>query len=453
MEFTRNNRYVFVIFFAILFFAIALRLVNITDGLWLDEIWSMVMSAPEKSTMDIINACKTDTHPPLFDLLLHYYLVVFGDNPINGRILSLLIAFMGIFATLYYTLRISKSTMAAMLAFGLISLNFFHIYYSVEGRFYTFIYLLSLSIICRIYLYYKEKKSIHLILFTLFSILIVYTHYYGAILLMAIGMVMLFLVIKKKISIKEFMYSVLVGLIVLLAFAPWLPYMFSGQEKESWMTVPSIGSFFEYLYNYSGKNPIEFLFVLVALIFSYKYWQKNVLLYALLYGTIILGFLIPWIISSIKIPMLHIRYTFIYLPSIILMVSLFWDQTTWLKMQGKRIVFSLVIISILINFFFINEYTKGLHKEPWKAISEDLARENHKDLNPIYSEVGFYLDYYLEINKHPQSKAIQQVIEGNSFYYLHSPYDENRLEVDGYEVISQMDYGKGFVLYRYRFLE
>lgn len=443
------NRNAIVVFFILLFLSISMRLVNLSDGLWLDEIWSMIMSAPSKSVMDIINACKTDTHPPLFDLILHFFLRFFGDNPINGRILALLFGFIGTFATFYYTLRISNRYSAAMIAFGLVSLSYFHIYYSEEGRFYTFIYLLSLAILSHLYLYLTEKNKMHIFLFTFFSVLLVYTHYYGIILLLALSIGVLILWFKKLIETRFFLNIVLSGVTILIVFSPWLSYMFSGQEKESWMQVPKLWNFFEYLYNYTGKNPVEFLFVLIGIFLSTGLWKTNKILYTLLYSSIVFGFLIPFLISYFKLPMLHIRYTFIYFPSIVLLVALYWDQSRLIKVNAKRFVYGIVVLSIIINFFFINDYTKGTHKEPWKEIAEDLSKKNFNTESSVYSEQEFYLNFYLSQYDHPNAFGIREVQDDDSLYYLTTPYDQSSFITEDYELIEMKDYGKGFVLFHY----
>lgn len=426
-----------------------MRLVNFTDALWLDEIWSMIMSSPEKSVGEIINACKVDTHPPLFDILLHFYLKLFGDDPLNGRVLSLLIGFLGMFATFYHSLRISKNYTAALIAFGLVSLSFFHVYYSDEGRFYTFLYILSLSVISRIYLYFKEGKSKHLVFFTISSTLIVYTHYYGIILLLAVALILLFLWFKKEIDNRKFIYSIISGVIVLLLFAPWLPFMFSGQEKESWMHAPSLSDFFEYFYNYTGKNPVEFLFLLFALFLSIKLFKKNVLLYSILYGTILLGFLIPFAISVFKIPMLHIRYTIIYFPSIILINALFWSENNWITERVKRGVYVLVVLSIFINFFFINDFINGANKESWGEIANDITKFNYEKKYAVYSEQNFYLNYFLDLNEDTRSSNLPESISEDHFWYLATPYDEKELNINGYLIKEKWDYEKGFILKLY----
>ena len=410
----------------------------------------MITSAQDKSAIDIINACKTDTHPPLYDLLLHYVLVLFGDKDITARLLSLIIGLFSIIATYYYTLKISKSHLAAFLSFSLISLSYFHIYYSNEGRFYTFLYLLSLGVIAQLYLYLKENRKSDLVLFTLFSFIISYTHYYGVILLFGLSLIVLFLWIIKEINNKTLINFIISGGIILLLFLPWLPYMFSGSEGESWMNQAGFGQFFEYLYNYTGKNPIEFTFVLLALIFSAKYWSSNKKLYSILYGSILLGFLIPLLVSYLSIPMLHIRYTLIYFPSLIILVAIFWDKTEWLNTRKKNAVFIVVFLAILINFFFINDITtEGIHKEQWKDIAIDIAKVNHDENESVYAELKHYLNYYLEKYDHKDAQTFTNY-EGEEAFWLHrTPYDSVEKLGMEFKITQSIDYGNNFVLEHY----
>ena len=441
-----KNPLLYLIVFTI---GISMRLFNLTDSLWLDEIWSMLMSGQEHSVIDIINACKTDTHPPLFDILLHYVLLI-GDEDITGRIFALFIGLLGVLATYYYTLRISKSHLASFLSFSLISFSYFHIYYSNEGRFYTFLYLLSLAVIAHLYFFLKEKSIRQLVLFVFFSILLSYTHYYGVILLFGLALVVLFLWIIKEIENRTFIKFIIGGGLILLVYLPWLPYMFSGSGNESWMNQAGLGQFFEYLYNYSGKNPVEFLFVLTAVIISFKYWKSDRILYSLLYGSILLGFIVPLVISYLSIPMLHIRYTFIYFPSLILLVAVFWEKTQLLESKKKNYLFIVVFLSILVNFFFINDITtKGIHKEPWREIASDVAKFNYGINDKVYSELDFYLNYYLIKNDHKRAQTLSMHQDEDSFWLLRTPYDSQEQIIASHKLIRVIDYGNEFVLEYY----
>ncbi len=70
-------------YLAIFLIGFAMRIVNINEGLWLDEIWLMVTSSSQNSVSGIITFCKTDSYPPLFDIILHLFLRVFGDDEIT----------------------------------------------------------------------------------------------------------------------------------------------------------------------------------------------------------------------------------------------------------------------------------------------------------------------------------------------------------------------------------
>ena len=432
--------------FTLILLGVGFRLINFTDGLWLDEIWSMVTSSVERSVTDIINDCKEDTHPPLFDLLLHYFLVLFGENEINGRVLSLIIGVIGMLTTHYYTLRITGNKTTAFLSLYLISFSYFHIYYSTEGRFYTLLYLLSLSIICQLYFYLKNNNKIQLILFLFSSLILVYTHYYGAILLLGLAIIVLILWIFKEINNKQFLRFSLSGFIILAMYSPWVPYMFARESNSSWMNAPSIFNFFEYLYGYTGKNPVEFILILLALLFSIKQFKTNKILYSLLIGNILLGFLIPFIVSYISVPMLHFRYTFIYFPSVILVTAIFWEQTTFLSNEKKKVLFFISSGSFIINFFFINDYTNGIHTEPWKEVAMEITK-NEKSV--IITEQAFHLNYYL--NKQELNSESTLKRSPSSFYFLQTPYDANTGTYSKeYKIEKSIDYGNGFVLIFYK---
>jgi uncharacterized membrane protein len=58
-------------------------------GLWLDETFSIWLS--NHSVADILRwIVKIDQHPPLYYLLLHYWMAFYGDTPYYARLLSAL---------------------------------------------------------------------------------------------------------------------------------------------------------------------------------------------------------------------------------------------------------------------------------------------------------------------------------------------------------------------------
>jgi uncharacterized membrane protein len=443
-----KNPFIYLVLFLLGFF---MRILNLKEGLWLDEIWSMVISSPQNSINDIIDFCKTDTHPPLFDILLNLYLRLFGEVDYNGRILSLIIGCLGIPVTLYYAVKISKNWLVGFFTFTTITFSFFHIYYSGEGRFYTFLYLLSLVVICELYLFLQNKKKVNLLGYAIASVLIIYTHYYGAILLLVLSLVVLFLWLIKDIDFKTLLNIVIANVIVLIIYSPWIPFMFGRNKGSSWMSEPSLGTFFEYMYGYTGKNPVEFLFILISILFSIKLFRTNVKFYALMLGTILLGFIIPFIVSYLTLPMLHERYTIIYYPCFIMLCGNFLGETKLISIKIKIISFSAIIGSILINFFFINNFIDEGRSEPWKEVAQDLAKLNKEDKEKVYSIQSFHLNYYLKKQHLQESSPYFEVEHQESFWYLHTPYEKMLPSFEkNLMVLKRINYGNKFALTHYR---
>ncbi len=439
--------YIFIIL-AVAFF---LRYLGVSSsGLWLDEIWSMKASASHLSVSQIVEMCAGDTHPPLFDILLHYALVITSDAEYTGRYLALFFGMAGVVGTYYYTQRITGNRSTALLASAILGLNHFHIIYSFEGRFYTLIYIFSLMSIGEIYLFCRTKKSLHLIIFTVVNILFLYTHYYGGILLLGLYLGLLILLLLRRIDRKVVIYITLAYALILLVFLPWMPNMVSKSDLSSWMSTPHLTDFFNYFYLYSGKNPLEFLLLLLPLLLSFKKLKSGSPLYVLLYASIFFGFLVPYVISLVKLPMLHVRYTFIYLPAIVLLAAIFWSTLDAFKPKMKMFAYAGVLIFTLINLIFIRKSLQGNSKDQWKEVSAYLKSEG---ANLVIAEQAWYLDYYLERDG-LEPAVVPEEVETNlnsPFWILETNYDSgNILESNGLKVLEIIEF-KGFSLHRAQF--
>jgi hypothetical protein len=106
-----------------------------SKGMWLDETFSVWManhSVPEMLQWMV----KIDQHPPLYYLLLHYWIARNGDTPYDVRMLSALIGAATIPVIYLIGKRLSGVVMGLMAAI-LMSLSLFNIYYAQEARMYT----------------------------------------------------------------------------------------------------------------------------------------------------------------------------------------------------------------------------------------------------------------------------------------------------------------------------
>jgi mannosyltransferase len=106
-----------------------------TKGMWLDETFSVWMAS--HSVVDMLHwIVRIDQHPPLYYLLLHFWIPLNGEAPYYDRLLSVLFGTATIPIIYLIGKRIS-GIMAGVAAAAFLALNLFNIYYAQETRMYT----------------------------------------------------------------------------------------------------------------------------------------------------------------------------------------------------------------------------------------------------------------------------------------------------------------------------
>jgi mannosyltransferase len=107
------------------------------NGMWLDETFSVWLA--NQSVPDLLHwAARIDPHPPLYYLMLHYWMARYGDTPYYVRLLSALFGTITIPVIYLIGKRISGAMMGFTAAVFL-ALSLFNIYFGQETRMYTFL--------------------------------------------------------------------------------------------------------------------------------------------------------------------------------------------------------------------------------------------------------------------------------------------------------------------------
>jgi mannosyltransferase len=103
--------------------------------MWLDEtfsVWLASHSVPEMLQWMV----RVDQHPPLYYLLLHYWMARFGDTPYYVRLFSVLFG-AGTIPVIYLIGKRMSGVVVGLAAAVLLALSLFHIYFAQETRMYT----------------------------------------------------------------------------------------------------------------------------------------------------------------------------------------------------------------------------------------------------------------------------------------------------------------------------
>jgi len=146
-----------------------------TESLWLDEATSLLVA--KLPPVDLIRWTANDIHPPLYYLLLHYW-VYLGQSELVVRGLSALAGVLTVGA-LYGLAETLFDRRVGLWTALLLALNPLHVWYSQEARMYallTLFYTLSLWLALRVWHRPSWGRGVAYVLVTTAAL---YTHYYG----------------------------------------------------------------------------------------------------------------------------------------------------------------------------------------------------------------------------------------------------------------------------------
>lgn len=119
-----------LLFWSVLIVAALVRVPQLNDSLWFDEVWRTHAGLAGDSWRFVL---FHDTHPPLFALILWGWITVFGDSEISVRVPSLLCG-LGSVAITYALAKRWFGPRIALLAATFLALSPAHIWYSHENK-------------------------------------------------------------------------------------------------------------------------------------------------------------------------------------------------------------------------------------------------------------------------------------------------------------------------------
>jgi hypothetical protein len=212
------DRSSFIIFALIAGLFIAARLWRLAAScLWFDEIFSL--HAARHDWKQMITFVAADIiHPPLFYALVKVWITIGGESLPWLRLFPALTATASLlpFLLLCRELRLKAGEMN--LALLLLAVNGYLIKYAQELRMYSLLLLLTL---CSLWLFVRffnadDNSKRRLIALTVINLLLVYTHYYGW---LVVCVEAVFLLLRGRDKLPLFLIAVAS---LLICFSPWV---------------------------------------------------------------------------------------------------------------------------------------------------------------------------------------------------------------------------------------
>lgn len=384
-----------------------LRLILANQSFWLDEGASLEIAG--RPLFKLISGMASDFHPPLYYLLLKLWLPFAGHSEWLIRLPNILIGVATIPAVYFLTKEIfgKYKSLFVYLPALLLALNPFHIYYSQELRMYGLNTLLT--VLSWVYLIRttKEPKKNNYIIFTIITILNLYT-FYGAFFNL-VGQVLF--IIKNKKQVPETILCIFTSL---LFFLPWLPVLMEQFKAGGYLTTALPGwsalsgtltlkDLFliptKFMFGrinitpkilYFAVSGVSFILLTVTLLLSWKN-KKTLLVWFYFLTPIILA-----IIISLKTPILgYWRYTSI-LPALMILITIGLEQLpTKIRTLGTL---HFILLFTICNFIFW--FNPLFQREDWRDLAKFIGTDNSLivlNFPAVFAPLKFYLpnsDYY-----------------------------------------------------------
>lgn len=370
-------------------------------GLWFDELHSIIPTAPSNSVYSVIEYAKSD-QPPLFFLSLHGWFQIFPYNEFYGKLLCVLFGALGIPAMYYLGLELGGRKVGLTGA-AMIAANIFHIYYSQELRFYSLLFLLSCLSCLFLARFFRNPSRYNWFIFFLLSVAILYTHYFGLVVVLAESILFVGLSIWQRRDWLFFSKGVVCAGLTLLAFAPWLPNILHDSKVSSFWIPPldlyTLPDYFSRYFNgwWGLAMKIYFSWILFAVLVI-GIWtigtriagrQKETSTPVIILGWILLTLAIPMVYSVVKLPLFLDRYTIITLPAIVVTIAFGWNS-----IQSARMRVFLVLIFVFFTWRADHRYFYAFKKPEYRELVSSVIARNTDHVPVLSKSVAWHCNYY-----------------------------------------------------------
>jgi uncharacterized membrane protein len=382
------------IIISLIILALILRLSFLGKGsIRADEGATLDLAAADWNTY--LSDAHHDVHPPLYYRFLHIFTGI-GDSEFTLRLSSVIPSVLSVLL-LYLLGRKLFDEKTALIAAGILAISQYHIRYAQFLRMYSILVLLALLSTYYYWILITEKPRFRTkIFYILSSTALIYTHYYGFLILLFQG---LFLIIDKKAR-KRFIPHIPLFAIIILLFIPWAPIIKDQLLTEtdlytsfidqpltlSFTTISSYNIFaqgglfiYQFLIGYL-KAAMNAPFIIITilsitiilaasrqLIKERKAKQQALLFLSLtIIGSIGIVLLIQYFKLVLVMP--YSRYLMIVSPLFLILIAY------GISRYAKRIFITLLAIWIILNLITLYAYyATDYDRENWKKISSQIA--------------------------------------------------------------------------------
>ena len=356
-----------------------------SNALGLDEPFSVYHA--QMPVADIVRIIYQGNNPPLFEVILHFWIKLFGISEFSVRFPSLL--FSSLIAPVFYLIgtKLKHQSLGLVCAL-LFSFSNFHLYFAHEARVYAlFALLCCLSFYFFISILKGDTQFKTKLFYVLFTSLLLYAHYFGFIVIGLHGLLLLVNIKLLKRSFRDWLLSyIAIFLLFLPSFIVLIKRFMISSSEGTWVKEPNgIQSVYSLIRHFSNEPVVAFLSIAGLLAFLVLFFKHRK---ELAYQVAFIWFFVPvfmLLAISYAVPMFVNRYLGFTSFGFYLMIGL-----SALYLYEKKAKRSLLVIPALFILAFMFTF-KPNYKTLWndKAVAELVKAEVPKGKTLLFCP-----DYY-----------------------------------------------------------
>lgn len=373
-----------------------LRLIDVPSDLYADELW--IVKSSSSSFPVFLQAVLSDwVHPPLFFFFMRWLDGIMGLNEVSGRIAAILFGSLSIPVIYWLGKRLSCKS-AGTIAAILLALSPIHIWHSDYGRHYSlFVLLVLLSMVAFVELWRNPRSALWSALFILSNALLVYTHYFGWLLVLVEA---LSCILFRVMSVRRWL--VLHATLGLL-YVPWLMVVIPLVSAEpsggplvpqvAWLSPPRLLTPVYTIVEFNGGIPVRgaglagiLLLMGLATLTLKRVIDRSpegpFVIFLLL--SIFVPFVLVFTVSRIVQPLWLPRVMMVSLPAYYLLIA-----AGSLQFLGHRVGKVLPLVPVAWIIVAASFHMDRPHRLPFELIADYL--EKHSSSGDLVIAQNYYL--------------------------------------------------------------
>lgn len=386
---------------AVIVLALIVRFHAITvPSVWYDEAFSLLLA--RETPWQIWSITARDVHPPLYYVLLHYWMLLVGDGVLSARSLSVL-ADVGTLLLSIKLMSLVATRRATWIAALLLALLPISVRYSQEVRMYTLVsfWLMGATVALVCWVKAPDQKRFPT-LYVLLMTAAFYTHYFAA---LCVLVHWLFWWRARGVPVRTWLVA---NSAIVMLYLPWIPHLSDQLLRRSglewippltWQTALTVVWPFTVMGDFVPASswwrtvPTVLILVCAALVLlkDRSEHRYSVLLVGYFFVPVLAVFLL-----SLVVPVFSARYLTFAAVGLPLIVAIALDA--W---ERRRSVLTLLVMAFFLvqGLSSVYQQTDGLNgtaarqKGRLDILAVGIGREARSDDEIVVDELFWYLPF------------------------------------------------------------